>query len=152
MVAVSNERVVGFAYAASYRPRSAYTYTVEDSAYVMDGLRGRAIGSALLAAVIERCESGAWQQMIAVAGESGNVGSVAVHTRLGFHPAGTLKAVGFKFSRWVDSVLMQRALGGRLPAGTDEIGTAAKIGRATVRDMMCACSTAAVPSYPQLRG
>jgi phosphinothricin acetyltransferase len=104
-------RVLGYAYATAYRPRPAYRFTVEDSVYVAQGLDGRGIGSALLQALIERCERGPWRQMLAVIGNSGNAGSIALHRRLGFEAVGTLRSVGFKHGRWVDTVLMQRALG-----------------------------------------
>lgn len=104
-------RVVGYAYATPYRPRAAYRFTVEDSVYVADGLAGRGIGSALMAALIARCEQGPWRQMIAVIGNSGNAGSRALHARHGFEYVGTLANVGFKFGGWVDTVLMQRPLG-----------------------------------------
>jgi L-amino acid N-acyltransferase YncA len=103
--------VVGYAYATAYRPRPAYRFTVEDSIYIAHGLGGRGIGAALLGALIVRCERGPWRQMLAVIGNSGNAGSIALHRRLGFEPIGTLHAVGFKLGRWVDTVLMQRALG-----------------------------------------
>jgi L-amino acid N-acyltransferase YncA len=112
-------RVVGYAYATGYRPRPAYRHTIEDSVYVAQGLSGHGIGRALLQALIERCERGPWRQMLAVIGNSGNAGSIALHRRLGFEPIGTLHAVGFKLGRWVDTVLMQRALGdgdGSLPS------------------------------------
>ena len=111
LVAELNDHVVGYSYATFYRARPAYRYTVEDSVYVEDGLHGRGIGTALLAELIARCERGPWRQMLAVIGDSANVGSIALHRRLGFTPCGTLAAVGFKFGRWVDSVFMQRALG-----------------------------------------
>ncbi len=103
--------VGGYAYASAYRARPAYRHTIEDSVYLADGLGGRGIGRALLAALIGRCEAGPWRQMIAVIGDSGNVASVAVHRSLGFAHVGTLPSVGFKLGRWVDTVLMQRALG-----------------------------------------
>ncbi|HEX6723044.1 MAG TPA: GNAT family N-acetyltransferase [Burkholderiaceae bacterium] len=105
------DQVVGYAYATAYRPRPAYRHTIEDSVYVAHGLGGRGIGGALLQALIERCERGPWRQMLAVIGNSGNAGSIALHRSLGFEPIGTLHAVGFKLGRWVDTVLMQRALG-----------------------------------------
>ncbi|CEJ15685.1 N-acyltransferase YncA [bacterium YEK0313] len=111
-------RVVGYSYATGYRPRPAYRHTIEDSVYVAEGLGGRGIGTQLLGALIARCEAGPWRQMLAVIGDSGNEGSIALHRRLGFQPAGTLRSVGFKLGRWVDTVLMQRALGdgdGSLP-------------------------------------
>jgi phosphinothricin acetyltransferase len=111
LVAELNGRVVGYSYATFYRTRPAYRYPVEDSVYVEDGLHGRGIGTALLAELIARCERGPWRQMLAVIGDSANTGSIALHRRMGFTPAGNLVAVGFKFGRWVDSVFMQRALG-----------------------------------------
>lgn len=111
LVAELDGRVVGYSYATFYRTRPAYRYTIEDSVYVEDGLNGRGIGSALLAELIARCERGPWRQMLAVIGDSDNKGSIALHRRMGFTPAGKLTSVGFKFGRWVDSVFMQRALG-----------------------------------------
>lgn len=111
LVAESNQQIFGYAYANAYRPRPAYRYTVEDSVYVAEGFHSRGIGRALLSALIEHCEAGDWRQMIAVIGNSSNFGSIALHRRLGFQPVGTLKAVGFKLGRWVDTVLMQRVLG-----------------------------------------
>jgi len=111
LVAESDGRVVGYAYAASYRPRPAYRFTIEDSVYVADGLGGRGIGRALLATLIARCEQGPWRQMLAVIGNSANTGSIALHEKMGFEHVGTLRTVGFKLGRWVDTVLMQRTLG-----------------------------------------
>ncbi|MCZ0735766.1 GNAT family N-acetyltransferase [Phreatobacter sp. AB_2022a] len=104
-------RIVGYSYATSYRPRPAYRHTIEDSVYVADGLGGQGIGTRLLGTLIARCETGPWRQILAVIGDSGNSGSIALHRRLGFQPAGTLRSVGFKLGRWVDTVLMQRVLG-----------------------------------------
>ena len=72
---------------------------------------GRGVGRRLLEELIRRCEAGPWKQMVAVIGDSGNEASIGLHRALGFRVVGTLEAVGFKFGRWVDSVLMQRALG-----------------------------------------
>lgn len=112
LVAEQAGAVVGYSYASSYRPRPAYRHTVEDSVYVADGRAGRGIGAALLAALVARCEAGPWRQMIAIIGDTGNAASIALHRRHGFAHAGTLHAVGYKLGRWVDTVLMQRALGG----------------------------------------
>lgn len=111
LVAQLGGEVAGYAYASGYRSRSGYRYTIEDSVYVAEGLRGRGVGNALLGALLERCESGPWRQMLAVIGDSGNAASVALHRRHGFGLVGTFRAVGFKLGRWVDTVLMQRALG-----------------------------------------
>ena len=110
LVAEADGAVVGFAYATTYHRRPAYRYTVEDSVYVAAGLGGRGIGKALLTEVVGRCEAGPWQQMLAIVGDSGNTGSIALHRSLGFREVGTLRSVGFKFGGWVDTVLMQRPL------------------------------------------
>ncbi|MCC8942051.1 N-acetyltransferase [Bradyrhizobium sp. Arg68] len=122
LVADVDGRVAGYCYATAYRPRPAYRHTIEDSVYVLDSLRGRRIGVALLDMLIARTEAGPWRQMLAVIGNSGNAGSIALHRRMGFQPVGTLKSVGFKFGQWVDTVLMQRPLGpgdAALPAGQE---------------------------------
>ncbi len=111
LVAELAGEVAGFCYATAYRPRPAYRYTIEDSVYLAEDRRGRGLGRALLGAVIARCEAGPWRQMIAIIGDSGNAGSIALHRRLGFETVGTLGSVGFKLGRWVDTVVMQRALG-----------------------------------------
>jgi phosphinothricin acetyltransferase len=111
IVAESEGKIVGYAYASLYRTRSAYRHTLEDSVYVRDGCAGRGIGHMLLAELITRCERGPWRQMVAVIGDSANAASIGLHRKLGFREIGTLEAVGFKFGRWVDSVLMQRPLG-----------------------------------------
>jgi phosphinothricin acetyltransferase len=110
LAAELDDRIVGYTYASAYRPRPAYRFTVENSVYVDNASRGNGIGSALLAALINRCEGGAWRQMLAVIGDSANAGSIALHSRLGFRPVGSLMSVGFKHGRWVDSVIMQRPL------------------------------------------
>lgn len=107
--------IVGYAYAGPYRPRSAYRFTVEDSVYVAPGQEGQGIGRALLKRLIEICTGLGKRQMIAVIGDSGNAGSIALHRACGFELTGTFRSIGFKHGRWVDSVLMQRALG---PGGT----------------------------------
>jgi len=103
--------ILGYAYAGPYRARPAYRYSLEDSVYVVPGKGRRGIGSALLAALIERCAALGYRQMIAVIGDSANEGSIRLHARHGFRTVGVLTSVGFKHGRWVDSVLMQRALG-----------------------------------------
>jgi L-amino acid N-acyltransferase YncA len=111
LVAELGGRVQGYSYATGYRPRPAYRYTIEDSVYVEDGCYGRGIGTQLLAALIARCEQGPWRQMLAVIGNSANTASISLHRRAGFTAIGTFRSAGFKFGRWVDTVLMQRALG-----------------------------------------
>lgn len=111
LVAEADGVVTGYAYASRYRPRMAYRFTVEDSIYIHPQYAGRGIGSELLGRLIAACEAWGSRQMIAVIGGSDNTASIRLHSRFGFRHAGTLNAVGYKFDRWVDSVLMQRALG-----------------------------------------
>jgi L-amino acid N-acyltransferase YncA len=110
LVAEQDGAVAGYAYASAYRPRPAYRFTVEDSIYIDPQHTGRGCGRILLAALIEHCERGPWRQMIAVIGDSGNTASIRLHQHFRFRGVGTLCAVGFKFNRWVDTVLMQREL------------------------------------------
>lgn len=119
LVAESEGELLGYAYASTYRARPAYRYTIEDSVYVVAGRGGRGVGSALLGALIARCEAGPWRQMVAVIGGSDNQGSVALHRRHGFAMIGTMPAVGHKLGAWVDTVIMQRALG---PGGSTQPG------------------------------
>ena len=111
--------VVGYSHAAPYRSRPAYRFTVENSVYVDESLHRRGVGCLLLAALIARCAERECRQMIAVIGDSENMASIALHERLGFIRIGTLRAVGFKFERWVDTVLMQRPLNRGEPVAVD---------------------------------
>jgi L-amino acid N-acyltransferase YncA len=104
-------RVLGYGYYANFHPRSAYRHTAEDSIYVRDDVRGQGVGKALVAELLQRAEAEGFRQMVAVIGDSENVGSIGLHLSLGFRQAGMLKAVGLKFGRWVDVVYMQKALG-----------------------------------------
>src|SRR5437763_8627410 len=110
-VASLDGRVVGYAYAAAYRPRPAYRFTVENSVYLAPAIHRRGFGLQLLQRLIAECEARGYRQMIAVIGDSANAGSIGVHTRCGFQMIGTHPNVGFKFGRWLDTVMMQRALG-----------------------------------------
>jgi phosphinothricin acetyltransferase len=111
LVAQLEGEVMGYAYAGPYRARPAYRWTVEDSIYVAPAAQRRGIGRALLDRLIAEAELGGFRQMIAVIGDSANVGSIEVHRAAGFRLVGTFDNVGFKFGRWLDSVLMQRPLG-----------------------------------------
>ncbi len=111
LVAVDKGEVLGYGYCTLYRTRSAYRYTLEDSIYVKQGLQRKGVGKALLAALIERCTALGYRQIIAVIGDSANAASIGVHASLGFVRAGNLRSTGYKFGRWVDSVLMQLPLG-----------------------------------------
>jgi len=111
LVACDPDGLVGYAYAGPYRPRSAYRFTVEDSVYLDPKAFGRGIGRRLLSAIIDGATAAGKRQMLAVIGDSANRASIALHAGLGFTETGTFRSVGFKFGRWVDTVLMQRALG-----------------------------------------
>lgn len=111
--------VAGYGYCAPYRARSAYRYVIEDSVYVDPAYLRRGVGRALLAVLIERAAALGYRQLIAVIGDSAHLPSIRVHADAGFLRVGTLRSVGFKFGRWVDTVIMQRPLGpgdGRPPA------------------------------------
>ena len=111
IVAQLNGVVHGYASATGFRPRSAYRYTAEDSIYVDPQATGMGIGSQLLGALIERCTELGFRQMVAVIGGAQNIASINLHKRHGFDQVGHLKSTGFKFGAWVDTVIMQRALG-----------------------------------------
>jgi phosphinothricin acetyltransferase len=121
LVAEAAGRLVGYAYAGPFRARAAYRYTLEDSIYLDPVAVRHGVGRRLLQELIEASTRAGFRQMIAVIGDSANVGSIRLHERCGFRMVGTMDATGFKFGRWVDTVLMQRALGegGRtLPPGS----------------------------------
>jgi phosphinothricin acetyltransferase len=110
-VAELDGRVVGYAYAGAYRPRPAYRFTVENSIYLDPAIHRRGIGLALMQRLIIESEARGFRQMVAVIGDSANAGSIGVHRRCGFEMIGTHPDVGLKFGRWLDTVMMQLALG-----------------------------------------
>ena len=112
LVAEQDDAVLGFAYAAPFRLRSAYRFTVEDSVYIAPDAVGQGVGRTLLSAVIEGCEALGVRQITAVIGDSGNAASIGLHTALGFARTGASQSVGYKHGRWVDIVFMQKALNG----------------------------------------
>ncbi len=111
LVAEREGRVLGYAYAGNWRPRPAYKYSVEDSIYVDHAAVGQGVGKALLPVLIDHCTRLGKKQMVAVIGDSAQAPSIRLHASCGFRMVGTLENIGFKFGRWLDSVLMQRALG-----------------------------------------
>lgn len=121
LVAEHDGIFAGYAYASSYRGRTGYRWTVEDTVYVVPEANGRGIGSALLAQLIEQCEARGFRQMIAVIGESANGASVGLHEKFGFRTVGVFQGLGRKHGRWLDTVQMQRTLGsGNDDAPSDE--------------------------------
>ncbi len=111
LVAERDGQVLGYAYAAPFRPRRAYRFCLEDSIYLAEPARAQGVGRLLLAELIARCEALGARQLLAVIGDSANAGSIGVHRTLGFADAGVLKAAGWKFNRWLDVVMMQKPLG-----------------------------------------
>ncbi len=111
LAAETGGTLAGYAYASLYRTRPAYRFTVEDSIYVDPNIHRRGVGRALLKRLIEESEQRGFRQIIAVIGDSAQTASIEVHRALGFRHVGNLENVGFKFGRWLDTVLMQRKLG-----------------------------------------
>jgi L-amino acid N-acyltransferase YncA len=111
LVAEDGGAVLGYAYAGPYRTRPAYRYTVENSIYIAPDAHRRGIGRLLLGRLIAECEARNYRLMIAVIGDSAQMPSIELHRTAGFKMVGAFEAVGYKFERWLDSVLMQRPLG-----------------------------------------
>lgn len=111
VVALQEEKVIGYCYLTRYRERYAYRHTLEDSIYIAPAAQKQGVGKALLRHVIAWAETHGYRQMIAIVGDSNNQGSLKVHQQVGFMEIGTLKDIGFKHGRWLDTVLLQRALG-----------------------------------------
>lgn len=102
--------VIGFAYAAQFRDRSAYRYCCEDSIYLAPEAKGKGVGSALLKQLILDVRAYGFTTILAIIGDSANAGSVGVHRKHGFTHVGTMRDVGYKFGRWLDVVTMQLSL------------------------------------------
>jgi L-amino acid N-acyltransferase YncA len=112
LVARDASGCLGFGYYGPFRERAAYKFTVEDSVYVREGVRGQGVGKAIVSALLAHATAAGFKQMLALIGDSENVASIGVHASLGFLPVGTMRKVGYKFDRWLDVVTMQKALGG----------------------------------------
>jgi phosphinothricin acetyltransferase len=110
-VAELDGRVAGYAYANAYRTRPAYRFTVENSVYVAPDAQGKGIGRVLLGALIDTCTAQGFRLMVAIIGDSANFASITLHRRAGFKLCGTIHSVGYKFGRWLDSVVMELPLG-----------------------------------------
>ena len=123
--------VAGYGYCGPYRQRSAYRYALEDSVYVREDVIGRGVGSAILAKLIELSAALGYRQLVAVIGDSAHAASIELHARHGFLRVGTLRSIGFKHGRWVDSVIMQRPLGSGdgAPPGALQAGDGTPPGR-----------------------
>jgi phosphinothricin acetyltransferase len=126
LVALLEGRVVGYSYASLYRTRPAYRFTLENAIYLSPDSHRRGIGAKLLQRLIAECETQGFRQIIAVIGDSANAGSIGVHTKAGFQMIGLHPDVGYKFGRWLDIVMMQRAIGGggrTLPTADPDAGS-----------------------------
>ena len=122
IVAVSDGTVLGYAYAGPFRTRPAYRFTVEDSVYVAPEAQGTGVGRALLSSLVATCERCGFRQMIAVIGDgAGHPASVGLHLSAGFRQIGLIEGSGWKHGRWLDTVLMQRALGSGATSSPDEL-------------------------------
>jgi phosphinothricin acetyltransferase len=111
LVAEERGEVLGFAYLNFFRMRPAYRFSAENSVYVKPGRAREGIGRMLMDELMTRAEARGVRQIIAIIGDSGNTGSIGLHASCGFRFAGTLRASGWKFDRWVDTVIMQREIG-----------------------------------------
>jgi L-amino acid N-acyltransferase YncA len=111
LVAELDGQIVGYAYANWFRPRPAYRFCVENSIYVHREARRGGVARYLMAELIARCEAAGARQMIAVIGGADNEASIRLHREMGFEMVGTIRGTGWKFERWLDTVLMQRTLG-----------------------------------------
>jgi L-amino acid N-acyltransferase YncA len=111
LVATGDGAVLGYAYAGPYRARPAYRFSVENSIYVAASAQRRGVGRALMERLIAESQARGYRLMIAVIGDSAQTPSIALHRAAGFRLVGALEGVGYKFDRWLDTVLMQLALG-----------------------------------------
>ena len=111
LVAAQDAQVLGFAYCNWFKPRAAYRYSAEDSIYLAPAAQGRGVGRLLLTELVRQAEAAGIRKLIAVIGDSANAGSVGVHSALGFNRVGVLQSCGWKFDRWLDVVMMEKALG-----------------------------------------
>jgi L-amino acid N-acyltransferase YncA len=111
LVAVDDGNVVGYTYCNWFKPRPAYRFSAEDSIYLSPEAAGKGIGRTLLAELLAQAQRAGVRKLIAVIGDSANAGSIAVHKSAGFQPVGVLKSCGWKFDKWLDVVMMDKALG-----------------------------------------
>ena len=111
LVAMNGDQMLGFAYCNWFKPRPAYRFSAEDSIYLTPDAQGKGIGRALLSELAAQAEKAGVRKLIAVIGDSANLGSIEVHRSVGFSHVGILKSCGWKFNQWLDVVLMDKALG-----------------------------------------
>lgn len=111
LVADDGGTIAGYAYASALHTRPGYRFTVEDTIYLDQRYHRQGIGTRLLEELIGECEARDFRQMLALIGDSANTASIRLHERCGFSDAGVWKSSGWKFNRWIDVIVMQRALG-----------------------------------------
>ncbi|HUR88333.1 MAG TPA: GNAT family N-acetyltransferase [Ramlibacter sp.] len=104
-------RIVGYAYCQWFKPRPSYRFSAEDSIYMHKDAAGKGFGKQLLAELVKQAEAVGLRKLIAVIGDSANAGSIGVHRAVGFTPIGTIRSCGWKFGRWLDIVMMEKAIG-----------------------------------------
>lgn len=105
-----NKQILGFAYVAPWRQKAAYRRTVEDSIYLRPAATGKRIGSRLLEELLTQSKAAGVKEVVAVISDKGAESSIALHEHFGFKHHGHLGKVGFKFGRWLGTVLMQKSL------------------------------------------
>ena len=111
LTAETDDEISGYAYASTYRQREAYNHTLENSIYVSPGCVRQGIGMRLLSDLVKVCDQLGVRQLIAVIGDSDNHASINLHAKCGFNQVGLLPSTGYKYGRWVDTVLLQRGIG-----------------------------------------
>jgi len=111
-------QVLGYAYVTPWKPKAAYRFTVENSIYLRSAATGKGIGSALMREMLAKAKAAGIREVVAVIADRGAEASIAMHERFGFQQIGHMGKVGFKFGRWLGTVLMQKSLKGRSGTGT----------------------------------
>ena len=106
----NNGEILGFAYVAPWRQKSAYRTTVEDSIYLRAAATGKRVGTKLLEELLVLSKQAGIKEVVAVISDSGADSSVRLHEQFGFKKQGHLAKVGFKFDRWLGTILMQKSL------------------------------------------
>ena len=108
---LDNSTIVGYGYCTWFKPRTAYSYTVESSIYIEKDMCGKGYGRQLLNALIDQTELVGKRKIIITIGDSTNESSINLHRSAGFSHIGTIKSCGWKFNRWIDIILMEKNIG-----------------------------------------
>jgi L-amino acid N-acyltransferase YncA len=110
LVAEAENEIVGYAFAAPWRPKPSYLHTVEDSIYLAPTWTGKGVGRLLMGPLLAGCETAGAREVLAVIADTGDPASTALHLSFGFREVGRLTGVGYKFGSWIDTVLLQRSM------------------------------------------